>query len=247
MSVIDGGILGKVRGKTAGIVFSTARGRTGKVNTARQFVIPANPQTADQVAQRSVFKRALVIVKGWGPDVYQTDFNRAVQQLPGFQSMMSVLLANVDSSQEFDPPGDLPLGDLHFPDTWTVGNGASGSDIKITWSTETGANGTSADLVKLAIYAEADDADPQYDSKVSGLTRSGGATGYTFSTPQSLKYYIIVGWMTGEGSAEGKQSKCVFDRWQAPDLQFSFSQFQALAHISTHTKKALLAYPVVML
>lgn len=216
MSVITGGILGRVRGKTSGIVFSSARSRLGKVNTAREYVIPANPQTAEQTAQRNLFKRALDIAKGWGPDMYQADMNRAVQQLPGFQSVMSWLLSNVDASDNFTVPGDLPLGDLHFPNTFTVQDGAAAGEIKVTWSEEVGSNGTNSDEIKIIIYAQASDSTKQYDSYLSGGLRSGGSVGYTFSGLDTGDVYIVGLWVVGAGTAEGLISKCSFDDHTAP-------------------------------
>lgn len=211
MAIVTGGILGRPRGKTSGIVFSSARGRLGKVVTAREFVIPSNPQTADQTAQRSIFKRSLVIVKGWGPDLYQIDFNRAVQQLPGFQSCMSFIMNNVDASGIFTVPPDLPLGDLHFPATLSIEGGTASGEVDITWSTEAGANGTSADLVKAFAYATEGTFTKQYDKDLVSSTRADGASGITLTGLDAGEKYICGVWLCGAGSAEGLISKCSCD------------------------------------
>lgn len=207
MAQITGGILGIVKGKTSGVVFSMARARTGKVNTVRQFVTPSNPNTAAQQTQRTFFSAALSIVKTWGPDMYSEDFNRAVQQLPGFQSCMSIILSNVSELGGFDPPGDVPLGDLHFPDTFTVVAGANPGELKFTWSTENGSNGTATDVVKAAVWAY-DPADENIaDVKLSGLARSDGATGHTFTGLTPENQYNLMMWVVGAGLAEGNISK----------------------------------------
>jgi hypothetical protein len=211
MAIVTGGILGRPRGKTSGIVFSSARSRLGKVVTAREFVIPSNPQTADQTAQRTLFKRSLVIVKGWGPDLYQIDFNRAIQQLPGFQSCMSFIMHNKDESGIFTVPPDLPLGDLHFPNTFSIEGGSSQGEIDITWSTEVGSNGTSADLVKGLCYATEGSFSKQFDKDLVTATRADGATGITFSSCDPGEKYICAAWVVGAGAADGLISKCSFD------------------------------------
>lgn len=208
MAQIIGGILGNVKGKTSGVVFSMARSRTGKVNTVRQFVTPSNPNTAGQQTQRTYFTAAQGSIKLWGPDMYQTDFNRAVQQLPGFQSLMSIIMSNIKPAGGFDAPGDVPLGDLHFPDTLTIAMGGAQGEIDVTWSTENGSNGTSNDLVKCAIYCQDSGEYNKASAKISGLTRADGAAGWTFTGLTPSSWYNVLVWIVGAGLAEGNISKC---------------------------------------
>ncbi len=132
MAKVKGGITGRPAGKVASLIFGAARGREGKVVTVRELVAPSNPRTPEQQAQRGKFQSSLAYVQGWGPDVYQSDWNRSVGQLPGFQSMMSILLNNIQGTPErLTPPDDRQLGSLHFPDSFsasiTPGNEVSAS------------------------------------------------------------------------------------------------------------------------
>lgn len=166
MANIDGGVTGRPSGKLANIVFGAARTREGKQVTARELVKPSNPQTTAQQNQRSSFSSALDIVKAIGPSIYQEDWNRAVGQLPGFQSLQSIFLNNLDGNQLLTPPPDTPLGNLHFPDTWSADPGASNGEIDFTWSTETPGAATGQDTaVVFGMCADPmvrDNTDPAY-------------------------------------------------------------------------------------
>lgn len=112
MARLDGGLFSRPRGTTAGIVFGAARTRTGKVATARQLVPPSNPNTPAQQEQRSKFKVAQDIIRSWGPSVYQKDWNRAVSQLPGFQSMQSIMTKAIGSDGKIVAPPPTRLGTM---------------------------------------------------------------------------------------------------------------------------------------
>ena len=118
MAILEGGIFSNPRGKTGGIVFGAARTRTGKKVTSRLLVPPSNPNTAGQQTQRGKFADALAIVRLIGSSFYQADWNRAIGQLPGFQSMTSVFLNALDSSKSIGVIPSINLGHyigrLHF-------------------------------------------------------------------------------------------------------------------------------------
>lgn len=153
MSKFPSGIFSKARGKLSGVVFSAARTRKGKLMTARQLVIPANPQTTDQQSNRSVFSFVQRGVRDFGPGVYRTIFNRGVEDLPGYQSLLSLfrrsygtISSTVWRANTVNP--DTLLGDLHFPDTVTLVEIAD-DYLEIDWSTENGDNGSAGDAVYL--------------------------------------------------------------------------------------------------
>ena len=145
MAKVKGGITGRPAGKVASLIFGAARSREGKVVTVRELVAPSNPRTPEQQAQRNKFTNALNYTQGVGPDIYQSDWNRSVGQLPGFQSWMSFLTNNITESLVLEPPSDRQLGNLHHPDTWSASIAVDGTAIDVTWSDETGPNGTTSD------------------------------------------------------------------------------------------------------
>jgi len=196
MAVLTGGLHGRPRGNVAGVVYGGARGRAGKLVTAREKVDPSNPKTAGQVTQREKFERTLNIVRLWAPDIYQSDWNRAVGQLPGFQSMHSLLLNAIGQDHYFvAKPANTPLGILHLPDTLTV-ESTGANEFTVTWSAETGDNGNVADELRYAWIKAADDItiDQEYGVDDTTEVRNGSPKAVTVAA--SSKYLVVV-WMRG--------------------------------------------------
>ncbi len=201
------GIYGDPRGTTGGIVWGAARDRLGKVATTRSYVIPANPNTGAQQLQRGKFKDALYVVRNWGPSVYLTDWDRGIGQLPGFQSLMSVLIKALNGTYQFVAPADTPLGALHFPNTWTVAQSATPGNIDVTWSAELGADGTNADQLQLVAARRDRNADLVHPTFtfLDCDTRNGSP--YAITGLEVGQYYLIGGWWQGAGTALGKLSR----------------------------------------
>lgn len=202
-----GGPLGRTSGKVAGLVFGAARSRSGKVVTVREKVKPSNPQTPDQQNQRNAFKAALDRAKLVGPDLYSDDFNRAVGQLPGFQSLMSLLLQNRDASGDFDEWPDVPKGDLHYPDTVTITQGSTTGNISFQWSTENGTNGAVDDeIVLLAIRSDKDATTKLVGVNVSNERQDGGSI-KNITGLEPGQDYLAVFYVKGGSTNPGMISK----------------------------------------
>lgn len=150
MAKLIGGLHGRPSGNVGGVVYGAARTRLGKVVTARELVYPSNPQSAGQVLQRHKFSEALFAVRHLGATLWQNDFNRAIGQLPGFQSMMSIILSNTDALEDFNTPPATPLGNLHYAGAMAAvtGVGAAGT-VDLSWTAELGLNGTAADVIEV--------------------------------------------------------------------------------------------------
>lgn len=99
MSIVTGGIFGRVRNKTADLVFSQARSRSGTVNTIRQLVIPSNPRTPLQSSNRGKFGQFTKGLRAVGLNKIQASLNRSVDELPAFQSLMSLLMIALKDPQ----------------------------------------------------------------------------------------------------------------------------------------------------
>ena len=155
MSRITGGIFSKPSGKTGGIVFGAARTRQGKVATARELVSPSNPNTPAQQTQRGKFKSSLDLIRRFGAGVYQVAWNRSIGQLPGFQSMVSVVLNQMAANKDITLVTEINLGTLHFPDSFVFASPDTG-ELQVDYTTELGANGTAADIVSFLIFAKTD-------------------------------------------------------------------------------------------
>jgi hypothetical protein len=201
------GIYGDPRGTTGGVVWGAARDRQGKVATTRAYVIPTNPQTGPQTIQRNKFVDSLGVVRNWGPAVYLDYFDRSVGQLPGFQSMMSILLRAIDASYEFTAPPDTPLGALHFPDTYAVATAGAAQAVDVSWSAELGPDGTLADKLQLLACEVARDIDDQHPTAVELDADTRNGSPFQFDLPAPNTAYLIAGFWVGVGDAVGKISR----------------------------------------
>lgn len=208
-AIVRGGLHGRPSGNVAGIVYGSARTRQGKVVTARELVFPSNPRTAAQVLQRLLFKQSLFAVRHLTAAIWQDFFNRSIGQLPGFQSMMSIILSNTNNSEEFEAPPDTPLGNLHFPDTFgfAAGGGAAGS-ITATYTAEIGLNGTVDDKLKvIAIAKNPENTDERDTAKFTGaVDREDSPEEYPVGP--AATDYVMGAWFEGLGTAEGLLSPC---------------------------------------
>lgn len=209
----EGGIFSRPRGKTGGLVFGAARTREGKMVTSRLLVAPSNPNTAAQQAQRGKFSYALDIVRMIGADVYQSDWNRAISQLPGFQSWMSILMGMVDAAGEISANGpEIRLGTLTKLVDYSAATGAASGELDLTWDAAVAEGSASDTLVAIAISYQ--DAGPTYPRDVqihTGTLRS--AEAYTFTGLQAGIDYYVYAYFRGEvGSAyEGMLSPAQCD------------------------------------
>ncbi|MCK5561932.1 MAG: hypothetical protein KAJ51_15140 [Thermoplasmata archaeon] len=210
-AIVRGGLHGRPSGNVAGIVYGGARSRQGKVVTARELVFPSNPQTAAQVLQRLKFSQSLFATRHLTAALWQGYFNRSIGQLPGFQSMMSIILNNTDDAEEMGIPADTPLGNLHFPETFTVttGAGASGS-IAITFSAEVGLNGTVDDKIRAFVIAvDASNTDERaVDITLPDVDREDSP--FEFPTGLAAEDWICGCFFEGLGTAEGLLSPCKY-------------------------------------
>lgn len=204
MAKFESNLFSKASGKLTGIVFGRARTRQGKVMTARELVIPLNPQTVPQQANRDLFKRVLAIVQDAGPGVYRSDWDRGVEKLPGYQSLFSrYMLAghwdgNLPGAVFDDPPPDTELGDLHFPATFTMSDLGSG-DFRFNWSTETGTNGQATDIPVFGMVGEEPlvNGSPFYFIDFQVGTDQGGSVDRSdgqavFSSPENVGNGVLV-------------------------------------------------------
>ena len=208
-AIVRGGLHGRASGNVAGVVYGAARTRTGKVVTARELVFPSNPQTAAQVLQRNIFKETLDATRKLGSSLWQGDFNRAIGQLPGFHSMMSIILNMTNASEEVVAGATTPLGNLHWPGTLTVATGAgAGGSVTVTYTAEVGINGTVNDVVKsFAIRKDATAGQIRYakDMAITGLR---SALSFEPQTSLAGDDFVIGVYIQGAGSAVGNLSQC---------------------------------------
>ncbi|MBA7577306.1 hypothetical protein ES708_19155 [subsurface metagenome] len=211
MAIVTGGLHGRPRGNVDGIIYGSARTRTGKVVTAREFVIPTNPDTPLQRIQRRKFSASLFAVRHLTSSLWKEDFNRAIGQLPGFQSMMSIVLLNTDDTFMFNTPPDVPLGNLHFPATFDVTpNILVGGGISYDWSDEVGLNGTAADVLVVFGIVKEETAEGERLAINFIETATRADTTLDVDTTQISTLWQAAAYFQGAGVAEGLLSFCRF-------------------------------------
>ncbi|MBA7577396.1 hypothetical protein ES708_19247 [subsurface metagenome] len=211
-AIVRGGLHGRPSGSVAGIIYGGARSRIGKVVTARELVFPANPRTPDQLLQRRKFKQALFATRHLAAALWQGYFNRAIGQLPGFQSMMSIILDNTDDAEELTVPPDTPLGNLHFPDTFGIAAGPTiiGS-VTATWTAELGLNGTADDLFRIfAVSVLPEDTEERGTAVEIGTTKRSELE-LELTLPEAGFDYVFGSFFEGTGAAEGILSPCPYE------------------------------------
>lgn len=151
MSRLEGGIFSRPRGKTGGVVFGAGRTREGKIVTSRLLVKPSNPDTTEQRAYRSRFASSIGIVRGLGPEVYKRDWNRAVGQLPGFQSLMSIIINEMATSLILSAPPTTNLGTLPNIIVTPGSFARDGDELTFAWTANTGTAGSADDVVSFML------------------------------------------------------------------------------------------------
>lgn len=182
MARLQGGIFSRASGQTQGLVFGAARTARGKKVTVRELVIPANPRSPAQVLQRSRFEFSTAIVRGIGRAVWRFDWNRAVNDLPGFQSLQSIFTVAVqDATGVLATPPRTTLGSRHFPDTFAANAGVD--QINVTWSTEVEGIADGTDVAQVIAVATNPDAGETTRPILldASATRTAGAVSLPFT------------------------------------------------------------------
>jgi hypothetical protein len=186
-------------------VFGAARTRQGKKVTARQLVPPSNPNTAGQQTQRGKFSEAVAITRLVGASIYQSYFNRAIGQLPGFQSFESIMLNSLSSTFVLSAPPAINLGSLHVPSTLTLVRPGTTGHITVQWSTELGLNGLATDSIYIVAIASDPAASPleRVVNVDTSAVRSDGGSGIELAGYDADVAVMCMIFAVGNGSTAG--------------------------------------------
>lgn len=189
MSRIKAGIFGQVTGKTGGIVFSKARGRDGVINTTRILTSPSNPRTANQTLQRGKFAESVRLLQAIGSDYYASNFNRAVGQLPGYQSWMNRSLTFRDVNNQFIEGPTIRFSSR--PGITGINVAAdTPTELLITWDSVTPAGADPNDVVDVVIYPADPSLANQNTVQTLETTRTSGEV--IFVVPNANIPYLAV-------------------------------------------------------
>ena len=147
MAKLRSGILGQVRGKVAGVV----GGQWKDVNYVREFVKPANPNTAAQQTQRGKFGDCVAFAKPLVGPIFNVYTDIFFKGMSGFNAFIK---SNI---QHFTAVPDLPSvkvteGKLYMGVVTITAASAAGNQVDFTWGVATGNNGADDDKIFAVAY-----------------------------------------------------------------------------------------------
>lgn len=147
MARIRSGVLGNTRGKVAGVVGSQWKDK----NYIREYVLPANPNTAAQQTQRSKMSDVVEFCKPLVGPVFNSYTDKFQKSMSGFNFFVKKNIAEFDGSPDHSNV-KITEGKLHAP-TVVAGAYTNGvADIDITWEESIGNNGALDDKMYALAY-----------------------------------------------------------------------------------------------
>lgn len=147
MAKLRSGILGNIRGKVAGVV----GGQWKDVNYVREYVKPANPNTAAQQTQRTAMTDVVAFCKTLVGPVFNAYTDKFQKSMSGFNRFIK---SNID---EFDGAVDytaliLTEGVLYPIQDVILEYVSPNVFATFTWDEAIGNNGALTDAVYAAVY-----------------------------------------------------------------------------------------------
>lgn len=147
MAKLRGGILGNIRGKVAGVV----GGQYKDVNTLREYVKPANPNTDAQQAARSVFGLAVLIMRPLVGSLCNPFLDKFQRSMSGFNWLIkhnyAAIKANLSGAQLV-----LSAGPLHPAPLISAFYTTATGDLTFAWGGDLGADGAITDVVHAFLW-----------------------------------------------------------------------------------------------
>lgn len=185
MARLRAGILGNVRGKVAGVVGSQWKDK----NYVREYVQPANPNTAAQQAQRTKMQECCAFAKPLVGPVFNSYTDKFQKSMSGFNFFIKQNIAIFDGSPDYAAikltEGKLFLAADDAP-TYSAGNGS----VNISYSDALGNNGADDDATFAAVY---DSSSGIWYFPDAEATRTAGQILFTMPsglTPTDLEVWI---------------------------------------------------------
>jgi len=142
MAKLRAGILGQVSGKVSGVVGGTWKDK----NYVREYVIPANPNTAGQQLQRGKFGRAVDFCKPLVGPVFNVYTDKFQAKMSGFNFFIKSNIAEFT-----DPPVyanvKVTEGKLFYARITSVSGDVALNKVQFQTSVSLGSNGAADDGV----------------------------------------------------------------------------------------------------
>lgn len=145
MAKIPSGILGRISGRVGNVVGASWKG----IAYIRQYVIPANPDTAGQQAERALFATLVAMAKTLLGSVLQTYWDPFLRSTSGWAHFIGL------NRKLYTTPGDY--SPIHIAEGILEGSTIAtaqyiGSLVTFAWDSTVKGNGSAADPVILYVY-----------------------------------------------------------------------------------------------
>jgi hypothetical protein len=149
MAKIRSGILGNLRGKVSGVVGSQWK----DVNYLREYVKPANPNTAAQQVQRTKMSDAVTFCKPLVGPVFNAYTDKFQKSMSGFNRFIKSNIAVFDGTPDL-PVVKLTEGSLFPLATFAATYNTADGEVLLSWDKAIGNNGDILDHTYAVVYHE---------------------------------------------------------------------------------------------
>ncbi len=147
MAVLRSGILGNIRGKVAGVVGAQWKDK----NYLREYVKPANPNTAAQQTQRTKMSDVVAFSKSLVGPVFNPYTDRFQKSMSGFNRFIKSNIDVFDGTPDFSAI-KMTEGKLSNVGITSAKYDTSGGNTTVVFTESLGNNGASDDVVFAAAY-----------------------------------------------------------------------------------------------
>jgi len=181
------------------------------VSTIREYVIPNDPRTTDQLERRSIFSVAVGVARAVGSPIWQLPWNRSLGDLPGWQSFVGYCIKGIEKHDgDFrwtSPPNSKSLGPVYMPPM--TASAEVPSSLELTWDkTLIGDHCALSDVLQGFITLQTAPDTPEKVQVISPGTAREDET-YTFADLEtSTPYFVCVWFRHAEESGAYTYSPC---------------------------------------
>ena len=207
MGYLNAGLFGEVRNKVGGVIFSNWKG----INTAREYKVPANPQSPAQIAQRTKFAVIVTLAQYLLGSFIVTFWNPFAVKMSGFNAFIKSVFPDATSTGLLTVNCKVTRGTLYpgEADDDATYNDATGA-LSISYSAGLAGNAENEDFFGLLAIDKT-------NNEVLGMslgnnTREDGAGGVILASGLAAANILVFGFFyRGSGS-----EFIVSDSWGVP-------------------------------
>jgi len=209
MAIIRSGVLGNTRGKVGGVV----GGQFKDVNYIREYVKPANPNTAAQIVQRDKMRDVVAFAKPLVGQIFNALTDKFQKHMSGFNFFIKRSIAEFDGTPDY---GSLKIteGKLSPVKTLAVTYNTADGETILTYVKNLGNNGADDDSITWAIYDQSTGIWYFADAPTARVDETDTQTLPTGLIATNLNAYMIVYQLIG--SIVDMIADSVFDLGVAP-------------------------------